>query len=92
MYSRAVQDHGNDAQAAILGVVVSWLNSVLACKSVFDVEVHVKDVVTIRLLNDGGQLLVLLTNLADVLSINSLLGKVDQDAPSPVLRFLVSRR
>jgi hypothetical protein len=80
-----VKHHGYDTKAAVFGIGVTSLTHVVSCKSILHVQVDIKDVVDIVLLNDALELLVLSANLLQVLGVQSLLGKVDEDAPAPVL-------
>jgi hypothetical protein len=85
-----VQDNWHDAQATVLGVQVAWLAHVVACQAVIHVQEDIKDKVAFVLVYDFLQLLVLTPYFGHVLWVDSHLFEVYEDAPSPVLEFVIT--
>ena len=87
MNSRGVQNNRYDAKAAVLEIWVTRLAHVVPCESIFYIQVDIKDIMHITLLNDALKLFVFATNLLQVFWVKPLFGEVDEYSPAPVLLF-----
>lgn len=85
-----MQDNWHDAQPTVLGLQVAWLAHVVACQAVVHVQKYIKNKVAFVLVYDFLQLLVLTSYFCHVLRVDSHLFEVDEDAPSPVLEFVIT--
>jgi len=85
-----VQDNWHDAQPTVLGLQVAWLAHVVACQAVVHVKKDIKNKVAFVLVYDFLQLLVLTSYFGHVLRVDSHLFEVNEDAPSPVLEFVIT--
>ena len=83
-----VKNDGYDSKATVTYFGVAWLAHVISRQAVLHIQVDIKDIMHVVVLNESLQFLVLAANVLKVLWIQPLFGEVDEYTPAPVLTLI----